>query len=463
MKKHISCALCVLTSLTHFAISADAAPAKNVLLILADDMSDALGCYGSPTVKSPNIDALAARGVRFNNANANYPVCNASRTSMLSGVYPESARTYYNTDNPRAYLGPDWVMLQEHFDNHGYFTARVGKIAHDTFADEYRWDLDLNNAPVTTPTPASTTVAAGGVGLWTWSATNQLDENTPDGRNARYVAKLLEQHKDEPFFIAMGFRKPHTPWIAPKKYFDMYSPAAIRLPLEQGEPADDRSDIPTAALTTSTAWAEFATDDQRRQAILAAYATYSFVDAGVGVLLDAMTRLDLWKNTVVVFASDNGFHFGEHGGLDGKNTLFAESTRIPLIIVAPEKSVRRVAYRPAELLDLYPTLVELCGLSIPAESEGVSLVPALDNPAANADTRPAYSVARKSAFGRSVRTSLYRYTEWGWSTTPTAAEFYDLKSDPVEFTNQIANPSYTATIASMKQRLTEAKNRPLLK
>ncbi|WP_295583500.1 sulfatase [uncultured Lamprocystis sp.] len=465
MNQHYRFVLCLLAAMAPFAASTQAAPAKNVLLILTDDMNDELGCYGSPVVKSPNIDALADRGVRFNNANANYPVCNASRTSMLSGVYPESSRVYYNTDNPRTYLGPDWVMLPEYFHNQGYYTARVGKIAHDTFVREFHWDLDRENGVLTKTPPPYTTVAKGGVGLLSWSATTQLDEHTQDGRNARYVALLLEQRKGqpEPFFIAMGFRKPHTPWTVPKKYFDMYSTAQIKVPHESGEPTNDRADIPSVALTNNPEWASVGTNDERRKAILAAYASHSFVDAGVGVLLDALTRLDLWKDTVVVFASDHGQHFGEHGGLVAKHTLFAETTRVPFIIVAPEKSVAQVADAPVELLDLYPTLAELCGLPIPDANEGVSLVPLLDNPAADVDNGPAYSVVRRSGGGRSIRNGLYRYTEWGWGKVPTAAELYDLQADPGEFTNQIGNSAYRSILTSLQQDLVLAKTRPSLK
>jgi arylsulfatase A-like enzyme len=457
---------CLWASVMQFAVFAEAGPPKNVLLILTDDMSDALGCYGNKVVKSPNIDALAARGVRFNNANANYPSCNGSRSSLLSGVYPESAKTYFNTDNPRTYLGRDWVMLQEHFDNNGYFTARVGKVAHDTVTSEYRWDLEVEVGPATGTLPPVTNLASGGVGTWAWAATNQRDEETTDGRNARYVAQLLEQHQGEPFFIALGFRKPHTPWVVPQTHFNKYSVSAIKLPFELGEPADDRNDIPSHAVFRSAdapldEWLRLGSDDERRRAILAAYASYSFVDAGVGIILNELTRLNLWENTVVVFASDHGYHFGEHGGLIAKETVFAESTRIPLIIVAPGKSVRSVASAPVELLDLYPTLAELCELPVPAENEGVSLVPYLDNPATAKTSGPAYSIVRKSAFGRSIRTGLYRYTEWSWGDTLTAAELYNLQADPGEFTNQISNSSYATVLTNLKLKLQEAKSRPL--
>ena len=442
--------------------------ARNVLLIVADDMNDAVGAYGNNFVKTPNIDKLTRMGTRFTNAHANYPMSNPSRTSFLSGVYPESTQVFGNNVNPRSHLGDNWVMMNEHFDDYGYFTARAGKVSFVTFNSEYRWDV---TEPATN-SPGFKIAFQGGTGRWIWQALNNPDEDLNDGRNVRFIAQQVEKHKDEPFFIAMGFVRPHTPWIAPKKYFDLYPLSAIKLPRELGEPANDRDDIPAAAITNATEWADLKTDDQRRQAIAAAYACHSFVDAGVGILMDTLTRLDLWKNTTVVFFSDHGYNYGEHGGTVAKGMLFEDTTRVPLVIVSPGKAVNKSSPHPVELIDLYPTLSELAGLPVPAGLEGLSLVPLLDNPVAAGWTRPTYTVVRRStlnspfeSFGRSVRSWRYRYTEWDplpWGGA-AATELYDLQDDPGEYTNQAGNPAYRNVLISMQRKLDAAKNRALLR
>jgi uncharacterized sulfatase len=274
------------------------APARkmNVLLIVSDDLNMSLGCYGHPLVKSPNIDRLAARGVRFDRAYTQYPLCNPSRTALLSGLRPDSTKTIDNGTDPRTQL-PDAVWLPDLLRRHGYFTARIGKIFHGAFANTATWDVSANGPGKKgkkEKAPAKKDAVAqkeGGLKI-TWRATERKDEEEPDGATARRIVELLEKNKDRPFFIAAGFHKPHLPFVAPKKYFGLYPPAKVVLPKE---PADVRKGVPSLAFTR-TKGDEQMTDDEKRQAIAAYYACVSFMDAQVGVILDAVDRLGLWEN-----------------------------------------------------------------------------------------------------------------------------------------------------------------------
>jgi iduronate 2-sulfatase len=432
----------------------------NVLLIAVDDLNTDLGCYGNPVVKSPNIDRLARRAVRFNRAYCQFPLCNPSRTSLLSGRRPETTGVFGNGTSPRKELEKA-AFLPEYFRRHGYFTARVGKIAHSPHEKAVKWDVAEDALRRSRDTDAEEREQGEGGGrrkeakrakgslLIEWDATDNPDAEEPDGRTARRVVQLLEEKRDRPFFIAAGFHRPHLPFSAPRKYFDLYPPDRMPLP---AAPADDRADIPSVALT-HTAIDDEMTDAQKRRAIAAYYACTSFMDAQVGVILDGLKRLKLDGNTVVVFFSDHGFHLGEHGGLWRKMTAFEETARVPLIIAAPGKRMGKVSPRLVELVDLYPTLTELCGLPEAGGMEGLSLVPLLENP-----DRPwkkaAFTIVTrgKGVFGHSVRTERYRYTMWDdWR----GEELYDHKTDPREWTNLINDPMHVEIVAEMRRLLSE--------
>ena len=279
-----------------------------------------------------------------------------------------------------------------------------------------------------------------------WRATDREDDQEPDGRVARRVAELIEQSKDRPFFIGAGFSKPHLPWIAPRKYFQMYPPEAIRL--EKG-PDDDLKDIPPIALV-DVGPGDPTTDAKRAEAVAAYYACVSFVDAQVGVLLETLDRLKLWDHTIVVFWGDNGFQLGEHD-LWRKMTLFEESARVPLIIVAPGMAQEGVATgHLAELVDIYPTLVELCGLPEVRGLEGTSLVPLLKDPDHAIKTAAFTMVSRDGPVpARSVRSERYRYTEW----PDGSAELYDHRVDPHEYVNLAGDPASAKALAEMRRLL----------
>jgi uncharacterized sulfatase len=412
----------------------DAKPKVNVLFVAVDDLNTAIGCYGHPVVKTPNIDRLAARGVRFDHAYCQYPLCNPSRTSLLSGRRPDTTKVYLDGTPARAHLdGVD--LLPEHFRRSGYFTAHCGKIGGAA-----RWDESLRSG--------HNEKEGGGPLKVEWRATTTKDEDEPDGKTARQVVRLLEQSKGKPFFVAAGFGKPHLPFVAPKKYFDLYPPEKIVLPQE---PPDIRKNVPAAALDRHK---QTLMESQARQATAAYFACVTFMDAQLGVVLDALDRLALWDSTVVVFWSDHGFHLGEHGGLWRKAKLFEECARIPLIVAAPGKSKGAASPRLVELVDLYPTLAELCGLPTPKGLEGTSLVPLLADP-----TRPWKAAAftqvahgrDHDVMGRTVRTERWRYTEWDGGKE--GVELYDHDADPREHRNLAADPKHAATVAELKQLL----------
>jgi uncharacterized sulfatase len=413
---------------------AGAAPGKmNVLFIAVDDLNTCLGCYGHPVVKTPNIDRLAARGVRFERAYCQYPLCNPSRISLLSGRRPDTTKIYLDGVAAREHLsGVD--LLPEYFRRFGYFTAHVGKIG-----GAVRWDVSVRGWHVE---------KEGGPMRLEWRATKNKDEDEPDGHTARQVVRLLEEHKGKPFFIAAGFGRPHLPFVAPQKYFDLYPPERIELPKE---PADVRKNVPPIAFNRHK---EKLPAEQARQATAAYFACVSFMDAQLGVVLDALDRLGLWDSTVVVFWSDHGFNLGQHGGLWRKASLFEECARVPLIVAAPGKRQGAASPRLAELVDLYPTLTQLCKLPRPEGLEGASLAALLDDPQQPWKKAAFIQVAHgreHEVMGRSVRTERYRYTEWDEGKQGT--ELYDHATDPRELTNLAMDPASASTVAELRQLL----------
>jgi uncharacterized sulfatase len=437
-------------------LSGAAAQRRNVLLIAVDDLNTRIACYGDPVVKTPNIDRLARRGVRFERAYCNYPLCNPTRTSLLSGRRPETTQVYNNNTPPRTHLG-DVVFLPEHFKANGYFTARVGKIAHGRYEDAIRWDVSESRAGVPVRRrelrDEDPPGAEGGAAKLSWTRSTRPDEEQPDGATARRIVDLIEKQKSGPFFIGCGFHKPHLPWVAPAKYFDLYDVDRIQLP---ATPNDDRDDIPPLALTF-TKGDDVMSDRQRREAILAYHAATSFMDAQLGLVLDALDRNRLWDNTVVLLFGDHGWHLFDHLQLWRKMTVFEEAAHAPLIVHAPGKKENVSSPRLVEFVDIYPTLTELAGASPAAGMEGKSFAPLLDNPRRPWKQAAYTMVSRgKNGFGRSVRTERYRYTEWNGGKD--GIEFYDHETDIHEWINAAwparkPDPKQLAVMAELKKLL----------
>ncbi len=459
-----------------------AEPARmNVLHIVSDDLTARLGCYGDKLVQSPNIDKLAARGVRFDRAYCQFPLCNPSRASFMTGLRPDTTQVLENSTYFRNVL-PDAVSIPQSFRKAGYFAARVGKLYHygvptqigtDGLDDPPSWqqvvnpkghDKDVEDRIFTLKKNAQGVPQFGGT--LSWLADEGEDTAQTDGIGATEAIQLLEAHRNEPFYLAVGFFRPHTPYVSPKKYFDLYPLASLTLATS---PDNLRDLFPKLALATIKPEEEAMTDDQRRQALQAYFAATTFMDAQVGRVLDALERLKLADKTVVVFHSDHGYHLGEKR-LWQKMSIFEESARVPLVISVPGNSANgQACKRTVELVDLHRTLTDLCGIAADSKTEGASLKPLVQNPQA-AWSRPAYSQVTRGAvvatgagakakqtkprspsMGRSVRTERWRYTEWDEGVE--GAELYDHDADPREMKNLATDSAHAQTVAELKQLL----------
>jgi iduronate 2-sulfatase len=458
----------------------------NVLFIVSDDLTNkTLGCYGSHLGKSPNIDKLAAKGVRFDRAYCQFPLCNPSRSSFLTGLRPDTTKVYENSTQFRKNI-PDVQTLPQTFHKGGYYVARVGKLYHygvpgqigtNGLDDPASWEKVVNPKGrdkddedkdlIFTLTPELKGSNRFG-GTLSWLAADGADDEQTDGKIADNLIKLLEENKDRAFFLACGFFRPHTPYVAPKKYFDMYPQDKIELP---SVPANHRESGPAPAFGSSKKEQDTMTDNQRRQAIQAYHASTTFMDAQVGRVLDALEKLKLADKTIIVFISDHGYHLGEHG-LWQKMSLFENSTRVPLLIYDPRaKGNGKACARTVELVDLHATLADLTGLSPPRGSdpkvpvvEGTSLKPLLDDPGAKWDKPALTQVSRGTPtttgqpvgknpwfMGYSVRTESYRYTEW--DNGKKGIQLYDYEKDPAELKNLADDPAYADVVKRMKAML----------
>jgi uncharacterized sulfatase len=428
-------------------------PRRNVLFIIVDDLNTSLGCYGNSAVKSPNIDRLATRGTRFDRAYSQYPLCNPSRVSLLSGRRPETTGVYALDTAARTAL-PDAVMLPQYFRQLGYYSAGAGKVYHNArLSDAASWDF-YEDGPSEDPDEKAAIDAryGGGDGRPRSQVLTSDGTRTRDGKNVRTIARLIEERTaaGQPFFLAAGFHKPHLPWTAPRRFFDLYPVAGL---IPTAEPT--LRDVPAIALQTELAG--FAQPDSRAEAIQGYYACISFTDEHIGLLIDQLDRLKLWESTLVVLVGDNGFHLGDHGGLWAKLSAFDASTRVPLLLAGAGVPAGRVVNQPVELLDIYPTLVALAGGNAPDGLEGSSLVPLLHG-AAPGNRRPAtslvyhYDTDRKvDVVGRTVIADRWRYTEWAGGAA--GREFYWRPDDPEEYHNALGDPRFAPAQESAQKML----------
>lgn len=462
--------LALIVILLTFHGRACAAKRPNVLFLISDDLNNSLGCYGHPLVKTPNLDKLAERGVRFNGAYCQFPLCGPSRNSMLTGLHPNSTGIRANSQIFRQTI-PSHHSLPQAFRLEGYFAGRIGKLYHynvpksvgtNGHDDPGSWELELNPAGCDRleEEPHIFSLRPGQFGgTLSWYASPKSDQYHTDGllaADAEWVLERCARRKDRPFFLAVGFYRPHTPYVSPKPYFDRYPEQ--KMPVVQGVKAD-QADLPSPALGSYKKEQDQLTDDLRRQCVQAYYASVTFMDAQVGRILDALDRLGLADNTIVVFTSDHGYHLGEHG-LWQKMSLFEQSARVPLIIAAPGTAVKGgVAKDPVGLIDLYPTLTELCGVKAPENLQGQSLVPMLKDPRATGRGWAVTQVSRRAGkgkrfYGYSLRTRRRRYTEW--AEGQQGRELYDHDNDPSELTNLAGDPSHAETVARLSRQLRQA-------
>ena len=431
----------------------------NVLFIAVDDLACSLGCYGDLIAKTPNIDRLAASGVCFQRAYNQLPLCNPTRASIMTGLRPDQIKVYDLDRHFRDEL-PEVVTLPQAFQKAGYFAGRVGKIYHynvpasigtDGFDDPPSWMQTIN--PIGRDKEEESLVFNAEPhrkisGALSWLAADGKGEEQTDGMIATEAIRLMDSKRQEPFFLAVGFFRPHTPYVAPRKYFDLYPLEQLRLPFA---PMDDRADIPTAAFAQNCPVPNYSLPKKTLlQATQAYYACVSFIDAQVGRLLDALDRLNLAENTIVVFWSDHGYHLGEHNGIWQKRTLFEQGARAPLIVRAPDQAGNGTASpRVVEFVDLYPTLTGLAGIPTPKGLAGRSLEKLLQDPIATWDglavtqvLRPADKRLAEPVMGCSIRTERWRYTEW--ANGDAGKELYDHQADPMEFNNLAVEPDEQA-------------------
>jgi arylsulfatase A-like enzyme len=442
----------------------------NVLFIAVDDLRVELGCFGSTHVQSPHIDRLAQRGTVFTHAYCQQTVCNPSRASMLTGMRPDTLRVW---DLPTHFREkrPQTVTLPQLFKQYGYHTQCIGKIFHNWRQDRWKGDpvswsvpsvLHYNSHYNDTPQVEGDLPPnlASGKGTRRMTECRDVPDNAYfDGRVADSAIKALRQLKqaNDPFFLAVGFWKPHLPFNAPKRYWDMYDRQTISVPTLLDAPIG----APEIALT------EYRFNGRKEPGHLRELhhghlAAISYLDAQVGRVLNELDALGLRDNTVVVFWSDHGHHIGEHGLLR-KTTLFELDARVPIIIATPKHAGGRRSHALVELLDVFPTLTELCTPPAPGDIEGVSLVPLLDNPnrsvkpaALTQIARPAYPRGKPpQVMGYSIRTMHYRYTEWRDFKTGAvkARELYDHGQDARETVNVAGEARHAKVMESLAEQL----------
>jgi choline-sulfatase len=433
----------------------------NVLFIAIDDLNDWVGVMDShPQVQTPHIDNLAKRGTLFTNAHCQAPLCNPSRTSVMTGLRPSTTGIYglapwfREVDALREVL-----TLPKHFSNAGYKTYTVGKIYHGGgWNSGSVKEFDMIGAPgrgirlkekrVKTP--------RGGPGM-DWGLFPYDESEQTDWKTASWaVEQLGEMGQEEPFFMAVGFSLPHVPLLATQKWFDMYPEKHVELPRML---LDDRKDTPPFSWYLHWKLPEprqrFLLESGEQIKIVQAYlASISFMDSQVGRVLKALEENDLAENTVVVLWSDHGYHLGEKE-ITGKNTLWDRSTRVPLIFAGPKVPKGQKSSRSVELLDMYPTLSELCGLEIPNHVEGISLVPQLEDPMAQR-TRPAITTHNHD--NHTVRTEGWRYIQYA----DGSEELYDMVGDPNEFTNLAGESPYTEIKSSLRKQLPKINLKPVV-
>lgn len=447
----------------------------NVLFIPVDDLKPAIACFGDPYAKTPNLDRIAAKGTVFRRAYCQQAVCSPSRSSLLTGRRPDTTKVYDLLTHFRKAL-PDVVTLPQHFKDQGYYVRGVGKVYHGGFDDPKSWSAPWeagsgkNYGPEETQEIQKRVAEAKAKGIDTTQRANRIlgppasDPDVPDDYlndgtiAARGVELLREAHaRKQPFFLAVGFHKPHLPFVAPKKYWDLYD--ASRLPVF---PADAKP--PEGAPEYAPQFGGELRNYQgvpktgpippelARRLVHGYYAAVSYMDAQVGRLLDELERLKIAGQTVIVLWGDHGWHLGDHG-IWCKHTNYEQATRAALLMSVPgQKAPGQATDALVEFVDIYPTLVEVCGLPTPTGLEGHSFAPLLDDPNRSwktaAFSQYPRSPGKSRLMGYAVRTDRYRYVEWRHADGRVdAVELYDMERDPGELVNLASKPEHQEIVA----------------
>jgi arylsulfatase A-like enzyme len=415
--------------------AADPGPAAkpNVLFVAIDDLNHWVGYLGrNLQVRTPNLDRLAYRGVRFTHSYCASPVCNPSRTALLSGLRPSTTGVYHNGHDWRKIIPEDRTLMTT-FRKNGYYVAGAGKIYHERFRRESEWDAYLEK-DANDPEPKGKDT---GVGTIRFAPLDCDDHELRDYRIVQWTIDQLNKKHDKPFFLACGIHKPHLPWYVPRKYYDLYPLDKIILPKVLDTDLDD---VPPAGVQMAKPWGDHAAilkAGRWKEAVQAYLAAISFTDALVGRLIDALDKSPYKDNTIVVLWSDHGWHLGEKLHWR-KFTLWEEATRAPLIWIVPGLTKpNSVCHRTVDFMSVYPTLTDVCGLPTPKHVEGVSFRALLTNPDARWDL-PARTTFQFN--NHAVRTEQWRYIRYH----DGGEELYDETKDPLEWTNLAAKPEYAA-------------------
>ena len=432
-------------SVPHLAFSALSAKNKpNVLFMAIDDLNDWIGCLGGhPDVKTPNLDRLAQRGVLFTNAHCSAPACNPSRASLMTGILPSTSGVYRNP-NPwrKSPVLADTVTIPQHFTAHGYSAVGGGKIYHGAFPDPPSWQdyfpSQKKNKPDDPMPPNRPVSGIPKTAHFDWGPVDVPDEQMGDSKVATWAIKQLRKEHDKPFFIGCGFFRPHLPWYVPTKYFDMYPPDKITLPDINENDLDDVPPIGKKMAKPQGDHSKIIKHKQWRKAVQGYLASISFVDTCVGRVINALEKSAYADNTVIILWSDHGWHLGEKLHWR-KFALWEEATHNVLMVVAPgvTQPGQRCS-RPVSMIDIYPTLIELCNLAPKKELEGKSLLPLLKNPEAKWD-RPALTTHGRN--NHSLRSQRFRYIRYSDGTE----EFYDPDKDALEWNNLANERKYAET------------------
>lgn len=405
----------------------------NVLMICVDDLNDWLGCMeGHPNSITPNMDKLASKGVLFMNAHCQAPICGPSRASIMTGLRPSSTGIYGQIDDEKISSAGDAtkgiVFLPEYFKHHGYYTMGKGKIFHEHAPDGV-FDLSAGREKGFGPLPEKRFHWDKKGTATDWGAFPETDEEMPDYRTAMWAAERLKENYEKPFFLVAGFIRPHVPWYVPQKWFDMHPVDQVVTPPYK---EDDFADLPAIALEVhdmpmmpSTDWA--IKTGQWKYMVQAYLACVSFVDHYIGEVLNALENSPYKDNTIVILWSDHGYRLGEKGTF-AKHALWQEATNAPLIISLPGNKTRGKCDAPVEMLDIYPTLLDLCGLPANYKNEGKSLKPLIENPGSD---RGNYAITTYGRNNHAVVSNGYRYIHY----EDGSEELYNRNIDPNEFEN----------------------------
>lgn len=430
----------------------------NVLFIAVDDLNDWIGCMGGhPQTITPNMDRLAAEGVLFTNAHCQAPICGPSRASIMTGLSPNTTGIYLQIGdasikkaNPAAAVA---VFMPDYFEKHGYKTMGAGKIYHQgdraKSFDEFSGGYGFGPKPKERIKWDPKTMGRGGNTLTDWGAYPERDDQMPDFKTAAYAIKKLKQKHDKPFFLAAGFCRPHVPWYCPQKWFDMHPLENIQTPAYKPDDMDDVPDmgrrVADVPMMPTTEWA--IKNNEWKNMVQAYLACITFVDAQIGKVLDALAASEYADSTVVVLWADHGYHLGEKNRF-AKQAIWERDTSTVLMFRAPGIKPGRKCNAPAQLLDIYPTLVDLCGLPANPQNEGHTLVPLLKDPKAPWDN---LAVSVYGVGNWSLRDRTHRYIVYD----DGSEELYDMINDPDEWNNLAAKSENRSVINRFKSALTK--------